>query len=305
MRSTTRPIEGGAGMSLESRVQRLRNELAALRPIGLWQDIHDINGYDGYLERIWNREARSSDWGRYAEDARFGDQGQFQADLFGYALPDLLADWEERADNFDRDQITFVLLNKLESSIDRHGQKSVGRFFSDGLIERFDHVRSFTQCGWLDHWSLAARLPETMARALPPLIEAETPGRAVALLQFASCLVFPEYDNPILGSHSPRDGGGPPDLWQPPGESDAGWEASNLEAFDGHITPAALLEAAILAAERVPPSEITVARHFNEVSEAMHERLLRRWPLLRRLLAAPNDDEAYEGWVEFDPRLPW
>lgn len=41
-----------------------------------------------------------------------------------------------------------------------------------------------------------------------------TIGRAVAAIQYISCLMYPEYENPVFAPWTPDGGGGPPCLWE-------------------------------------------------------------------------------------------
>ena len=41
----------------------------------------------------------------------------------------------------------------------------------------------------------------------------ETVGRAIAAVQYISCLIYPENENPVSAPWTPNGGGGPPRLW--------------------------------------------------------------------------------------------
>jgi hypothetical protein len=39
-------------------------------------------------------------------------------------------------------------------------------------------------------------------------------GRAIAAMQYISCLMYPENENPVFAAWTANDGGGPPCLWE-------------------------------------------------------------------------------------------
>jgi hypothetical protein len=42
----------------------------------------------------------------------------------------------------------------------------------------------------------------------------DTVGRAIAAVQYLSCLMYPENENPVFSPWTPNGGGGPPCLWE-------------------------------------------------------------------------------------------
>jgi hypothetical protein len=65
---------------------------------------------------------------------------------------------------------------------------------------------------WMDWWSVS------------------TIGRAVAVVQYVSCLVYPKNVNPVFAPYTREKGGGPPCLWEFDGYSnDRSWKIQNVE----------------------------------------------------------------------------
>ena len=42
----------------------------------------------------------------------------------------------------------------------------------------------------------------------------DTVGRAIAVVQYISCLIYPENENPVFAPWTPNNVGGPPCLWE-------------------------------------------------------------------------------------------
>jgi hypothetical protein len=65
---------------------------------------------------------------------------------------------------------------------------------------------------WMDWWSVS------------------TIGRAVAVVQYVSCLVYPKNVNPVFAPYTREKGGGPPCQWGFDGYSnDRSWKIQNVE----------------------------------------------------------------------------
>ncbi len=91
-----------------------------------------------------------------------------------------------------------------------------------------------------------------------------TIGRAVAALQYISCLMYPDKANPMFAPWTCRDGGGPPCLWHFEGHLyNHRWLEPNVAFLRGALTPSAVRGALSKAVERLSGEpEVSVAERL-------------------------------------------
>jgi hypothetical protein len=106
-----------------------------------------------------------------------------------------------------------------------------------------------------------------------------TPGAAVAALQYASCLMYPEDDNPVFTQWTSQGGGGPPSLWEYESLGfDERWLPENVEFLRLTLDPSyvkAKLEAAVARLVGEPEHEqaCRILRDFDGRAAVVAERL--------------------------------
>jgi hypothetical protein len=109
----------------------------------------------------------------------------------------------------------------------------------------------------------------------------DTTGRAVAAVQYASALLYPDDANPIFAAWTPNEGGGPPCLWEFKGHLYAHrWQHANIAFLRRTLTVDAVTDLLERAAAAL-------------VGEAEHEaaaRVLADVPARREVLATRCND---------------
>jgi hypothetical protein len=77
-------------------------------------------------------------------------------------------------------------------------------------------------------------------------------GRAVAAVQYVSCLMYGEHENPVFSPWTPNGGGGPPVLWAFEGHLyDHRWLEPNISFLRKALTPGSVEDLQSLAVERL------------------------------------------------------
>lgn len=80
----------------------------------------------------------------------------------------------------------------------------------------------------------------------------ETVGRAISTVQYISCLMYPENENPVFSPWTPDRGGGPPRLWGFEGHLYAHrWLEPNMNFLKGILTVQRVSDVLVQAVERL------------------------------------------------------
>ncbi len=187
-----------------------------------------FEGSDAHLRRLVRLKAderpKPEDLREYIHDLRYTE---IQATLLSYLLPFCLELWRQDVlgvegyggiiEDFypvlaDREIFDRHLTSKqcaaasqfIRGTILEEIDNQSGLFFQGGRTRSYRWVRALTTYGvllpdiellWSAWWSL------------------NTVGRAVAAVQYISCLMYPENENPVFAPWTPNGGGGPPVLW--------------------------------------------------------------------------------------------
>lgn len=199
-----------------------------------------------HLERLARLRLgeRSSgiDLANYMDDLLYGD---IQTSLLVHALPFCLRAWHEylRDERFDCPgfaELFYTLLARKDvfaGVLSEDQRKAVFEFIKDSILEEIDAqeglrfegysatpyrwIRALMTYGvispdiedlWMDWWSI------------------RTDGRAIAAVQYISCLAYPKDANPIFAPWTRERGGGPPCLWEFDGYLyESTWQIRNVE----------------------------------------------------------------------------
>jgi hypothetical protein len=173
-----------------------------------------------------NERAEGDDLFEYMHDLNYTEG--IQTSLFVYLLPICLEMWRNDLRGIDNsyggviEHFWPVLANQkvFELHLTPKQTDTVSEFMRQAILEEIDDQRG------LEYQGVRAR-PYRWFRALTtygvilPDIERlwtawwsmDTVGRAVAAVQYISCLMYSEYENPIFAPWTPNGGGGPPCLW--------------------------------------------------------------------------------------------
>ena len=117
-----------------------------------------------------------------------------------------------------------------------------------------------------------------------------TVGRAVAGVQYISCLMYPENENPVFAPWTPDGGGGPPCLWNFEGHLyEHCWQSPNILFLKETLNTPNVSHVLNRCVERLTGQpEIALARRVESDLLILVETLNTRCLELARLLANTN-----------------
>jgi hypothetical protein len=195
---------------------------------------------------------RPRDFGDYVDDICYMET--VQAELFAHLLPACLQVWRhdllhnhrsDYAGNVEIFQSALARRPLLDDCLTPTRRAAVGAFMRDAVLDRIDREDSLSHAGQYASayaWFFRLGAFAVMFPELEALWRAwwrfETPGQAVAALQYASCLLYEDRDNPIFAPWTREDGGGTPGLWETDGQIfDGHWKMENVLFFMETVTP--------------------------------------------------------------------
>jgi hypothetical protein len=239
------------------------DDLATLRralgnpgpPAHLWQREFDHD--PGHLKRIValgsGQRADPVDLVDYALDLTYEE---VQGDLLRYALPLCLQAWREDLLGRDKSYGGFVehlypaLARVFDRVLEPADTTAVAAFMRAALLEEMDEQRglAFTGMGARPYrWFYALGAYGVILPDIPQLWTAwwslGSVGRAIAAVQYGSCLLYGQMDNPVFTPWTRVGGGGPPPLWEFEGHLYRHrWQESNGSFLREALTPEAVLD---------------------------------------------------------------
>jgi len=211
-----------------------------------------FEGNDRHLRRLARlrpgEQADGNDLWEYIHDLRNTD---IQGPLFVYLLPFCLQAWRDDLrgihgyggliEHFypvlaDR-QIFDLHLTPKQSAV-------VSEFLRQTILEEIDDQRGLAfqgsktkPYGWIGALTTYGVLLPDVERLWTAWWLLDTIGRAVAAVQYISCLMYPENENPVFAPWTPDRGGGPPCLWGFEGHLYAHrWQETNVNFLKGLLT---------------------------------------------------------------------
>lgn len=199
-----------------------------------------------------NELPEAGDLHNYAEDIAFVEE--IQTDLFIYLLPVYLRTWRSdlmsNDEDFDNGAGVFLLTHTLARQQLLHRilkpkqVHAVMVFMRDSILDRIDQEDNLVVTphnsnqanGWLSGLGdFAVIFPD-----LPSLWQTwwtiETPGQAVAALQYLSVLMYEDDLNPIYVPWTKQHGGGPPGFGSTNCLVDRPWQAENVSFLQRTLT---------------------------------------------------------------------
>jgi hypothetical protein len=219
----------------------------------------------------------------YHHDLAYVD---LQPDLFAHLFPVCLMDWHrtllanEPCSHGDSEFHYGVLTGDVFANMLTRRQRSdVEAVFRDSLLYRIDQERGFAYDGMRTPaygWMFRLNSLGLVSNELPALWQAwwnaRTPGRAVALLQYCSGLMYFDGENPLFDAWTPDAGGGGPYLWENDSYVyDRGWPDENVAFLRAHVTSERVAQAVrdAAAALRHEPEGDLAARIAVELDERL------------------------------------
>lgn len=189
--------------------------------------------------------ADSEDLWNYAHDLLYTN---IQSSLLVYLLPFCLEAWrDDLKGNYGYggfvEYLYPVLANRriFEEHLNQNQAEVVSAYMRQAILEEIDEQRGLTYQGakvkpyrWIGALTTYGVLRPDMASLWAAWWSIETVGRAVAAIQYISCLMYPENENPVFAPWRPDKGGGPPCLWNFEGHLyEHCWQAPNIKFLQG------------------------------------------------------------------------
>jgi hypothetical protein len=235
---------------------------------------------------------------------------ELQPDLFRYLFPVCLMDWHDSlmhnrdCSHGDSEFHYSVRNGNVFEKLLTPGQRAaVHELFRDSFLERLDAERGFIHAGsktpaygWMGRFNSVGVVMPRIDLLWNPWWSLETPGRAVAALQYCSGLMYAEGINPLFAAWTAEDGGGGPYLWSNDSHiHDAGWMSENVDFLAATLTVEFVndrVAAAVATLDSAPERE--KARRLRDDLPACQNVIARRVAELPSLLSRPDSTE---GWT--------
>lgn len=185
---------------------------------------------DAHLRRLVQlrpgERADATDLRKYAQDLRYTE---IQDSLLVYLLPFCLQAWREdlcgisgRYGGFVEHFYPVVADREIFDVHLRPEQSAaVSEFMRQTILEEIDNQRGLSHKGtkarpyrWVRALTTYGVLRPDANNLWTGWWSLDTVGRAVAAIQYISCLMYSEYENPAFAPWTPDGGGGPPCLWE-------------------------------------------------------------------------------------------
>lgn len=235
-----------------------------------------FEGNDRHLRRLARlrpgEQADGSDLWEYIHDLRYTD---IQGSLLVYLLPFCLQAWRDDLRGIDGyggviEHFYPVLADRHIFDLHLTAKQSavVSEFMQQAILEEIDDQRGLAFQGsrtrpyrWFGALTTYGVVRPDMDRLWTAWWALNTIGRAVAAVQYISCLMYPENENPVFAPWTPDRGGDPPCLW----------------GFEGHLN-----------AHRWPEANVNFLRRtltIQKVSEALGQAV-------KHLVDQPQHDAA-------------
>jgi hypothetical protein len=250
-----------------SGVLKLRYKFASMPPKQITQEPFD--GGIKHLKRLWRLRpgdrAEAGDLWEYTQDLLYTDE--IQGPLFTYLLPFCLEAWRDDlrgAHSGYRGFVEYfysVLANKhvFDVHLTPVQTMAVSEFMRKSILEEIDDQRGLAYKGMGARpyrWSTALATHGVLLPDMNQLWTAwwsnDTIGRAVATVQYISCLMYREKENPVFAPWTRDAGGGPPCLWEFGGHLyEHRWLEPNVSFLRGILKPQEVTDALSRAVARL------------------------------------------------------
>jgi hypothetical protein len=302
--------------SFSAQIGAVRRAFGDPQPLAagaVWQKPFDYDA--GHLHRLAALAPDGSpdpaDLVDYALDFKYE---QIQKDLFLHLLPFCLRAWrEDLTSPFGRyetfvDEFYPALLrgSVFDRVLSATEAAAVGDFMREAILERIDSQVALSFKGskspvyaWFHALSTYGLLRDDLEELWSVWWSVETPGRALAVAQYASCLIYDETANPVFDAWTREHGGGPPCLWHYRGHVlEENWRAPNLEMLARVLTPDGVRGALDRAVARLvghPLHDKVASIRFR--LDARTQTLAGRCSDVQRFLGTPNEAEYSFQWT--------
>jgi hypothetical protein len=275
----------------------------------------DFDGGRDHLYRLArlgaDEEADAPDLCEYMNDLLYTE---IQVPLFLYLLPFCLKAWSRdlRAGDFEYpgfvDHFYAVLANR--GIFERHltpaqGEAVLG-FMRASILDEIDAQKGLYFRGyparpfrWIHAITTYGVIAPDIERIWTSLWSVETVGRAIATVQYISCLMYSEDENPVFAPYSREEGGGPPCLWEFDGHLyEKRWQQSNVDFLEDLLkAPERVGEVLARAVDRLADQqEHDAAAKILADLPSCSRTLMDRCAMLPLLLATPGQTMDSFDW---------
>ncbi|MCE5266486.1 MAG: hypothetical protein LLG00_01180 [Planctomycetaceae bacterium] len=257
----------------------------------------------GELDRLvatpWT-EINFSELGVYYSDLGYVD---LQPEVFSYLFPVCLMHWHESllhntscgvGDEFHHGVLRGGVLDRMVTPAQR---LAIFEFFRDSFVTRLDMERGLVcqgsktpAYGWMRRFNSLGMVMPRIDMLWNAWWSVDTPGRAVAVIQYCSGLMYYEGENPLFDAWTSEHGGGGPYLWENDSMiCEAGWLEENTRFLGTTLNAGSLAETISNAAETLRgepeyPMASRLLRDLPSRTELVEERARE----LPRLLSRPS-----------------
>ncbi|MGD0403161.1 MAG: hypothetical protein ABSB66_08180 [Candidatus Acidiferrales bacterium] len=210
-----------------------------------------------------NERANASDLWTYTQDLRYT---KIQGPLLAYLLPFCLEAWRDDLRGFDGyggfvEHLYPVLADRhvFDVHLTPKQTEAVSTFMRESILEEIDEQRGLAYQGmnarpyrWIRALTSYGVLLPDVQRIWTAWWSLDTIGRAIAAVQYISCLMYSENENPVFSPWTQDGGGGPPCLWGFEGHLyEHRWLEPNVTFLKGTLNATGVSEVLSRAVERL------------------------------------------------------
>jgi len=210
-------------------VLKLRRAFASSPPTQITQEPFDSSHkHLKTLVRLHPGDrAEPGDLWEYTQDLLYSSE--IQGPLLTYLLPFCLEAWRDDLRGTHSGYGGFVeyfypvLANRhvFDEYLTPTQTMAVSEFMRESILEEINAQRGLTFKGtdarpyrWITALATYGVLLPDVDQLWTGWWSIDTVGRAVSTVQYVSCLMYPEDENPVFAPWTPDRGGGPPCLWE-------------------------------------------------------------------------------------------
>ena len=264
-------------------------------PKEVWECQFD--GFNDELQKLARTpydEIDCSDLWYYHHDLAYVE---LQPDLFDYLFPVCLMDWHITLKNntgcsHGDSEFHYGIHHGrvFDRMLSPRQQEEVFKVLRDSFLERLDEERGFLCIGahapahgWMHRFNSIGLILPRIKDLWEIWWALETPGQAVAALEYCSGFMYLEGSNPLFGAWTPDNGGGGPYLWENDSQiHDSGWMQENIDFLTSTLTPKFVDQHVKAAVERLRGEpECEKARQIESDFSGNHE-----WISVQDLIAS-------------------
>jgi hypothetical protein len=272
-----------------------------------------FEGNDRHLRQLARLKpgdrAESEDLWNYAQDLLYTE---IQSSLLVYFLPFCLDAWRDDLNGNHSyggfvEHFYPVLANRriFDEHLNPEQVAVVSDFMKKSILEEIESQRGLVFQGskakpyrWIHALTTYGVLRPDIGSLWTAWWSLRTVGSAVAAVQYISCLMYPENENPVFAPWTPVGGGGPPCLWDFEGHLyEHCWQSPNIQFLKEtlnvqHVSSELNRCAELLVGE----PESTVVAQVQADFPLLIDTLRARCVVLARLLETVHAPSAPRQW---------